>query len=211
MSHMQRAASSMVPRSTRSPRETFRAGAGQNSAGCPGVGGHMLRRPRRWPALIALSISACAVPTPCPPIDVADGRGPSVPAGSVDPRELEFAPELNVDLDLSAVLLEGLHCLDEAVGGGEEAVPGATLTVHYTGYMAEGTIFDTSRARGPFDVLLGAGQVIPGWDLGLVGMRVGERRQLVIPPHLAYGTRGAGGVIPPNATLVFEVELVAMD
>ena len=170
----------------------------------------MLRRPKRWPALIALSISACAVPTPCPPIDEADGRSPMVPAGSVDPRELEFAPELDVDLDRSAVLFEGLHCLDEAAGRGEEAVPGATLTVHYTGYLSDGTIFDTTLTRGPFDVLLGAGQVIPGWEFGLLGMRVGGRRQLVIPPHLGYGNREAGGVIPPNATLVFEVELVEM-
>ena len=97
----------------------------------------MSRRLRRWPALIALSISACGSPTPCPPIDASDGRGVGVPAGSVDPRGVEFAPELDVDLDRSSVLLEGLYCLDEATGHGEEAAPGATLTVHYTGYMAE--------------------------------------------------------------------------
>lgn len=171
----------------------------------------MSRRLRRWPALTALSISACASPTPCPPIDASDGRGLGVPAGSVDPRGVEFAPELDVNLDRSSVLLEGLYCLDEAAGRGEEAAPGATLTVHYTGYMADGTIFDTSQERDPLDVLLGAGQVIPGWELGLVGIRVGGRRKLVIPPHLAYGNQGAGGVIPPSAVLVFDVELVEMD
>ena len=171
----------------------------------------MSRPQGRWLALVALSISACAGPTPCPPVDASAGRGPGVPPGSVDPGDVEFAPELGVDLDRSSVLLEGLYCLDEAAGRGEEAAPGATLTVHYTGYMADGTIFDTSRERGPFDVLLGAGQVIPGWELGLVGMRVGGRRQLVIPPHLAYGSQGAGGVIPPSAVLVFDVELVEMD
>jgi rhodanese-related sulfurtransferase len=96
-------------------------------------------------------------------------------------------------------------------GEGAEALPGCQIRVHYTGWTADGTPFDSSRDRGePFSLALGAGQVIPGWEMGLTGMRVGERRELIIPPELAYGARGTGGVIPPNATLRFEVELLAV-
>lgn len=94
-------------------------------------------------------------------------------------------------------------------GEGAEATPGAELTVHYTGWLMDGTSFDSSRDRGqPFSIVLGAGRVIPGWEQGLEGMRAGEIRELIIPPSLAYGERGAGGVIPGNATLRFEVELL---
>ena len=94
-------------------------------------------------------------------------------------------------------------------GDGPEAVSGAEVTVHYTGWLMDGTQFDSSRDRGePFRLKLGARQVIPGWERGLEGMRVGESRELIIPTELAYGARGAGGVIPPNATLRFEVELL---
>lgn len=94
-------------------------------------------------------------------------------------------------------------------GDGAEAVPGSEVTVHYTGWLMDGTKFDSSRDRGePFSLTLGAGRVIPGWERGLEGMRVGEIRELIIPPELGYGARGAGGVIPPNATLRFEVELL---
>eukprot|EP01105_Mastigella_eilhardi_P000365 TRINITY_DN1045_c0_g1_i1.p2 TRINITY_DN1045_c0_g1~~TRINITY_DN1045_c0_g1_i1.p2 ORF type:complete len:150 (-),score=48.07 TRINITY_DN1045_c0_g1_i1:48-476(-) len=86
---------------------------------------------------------------------------------------------------------------------------GDTLKMHYTGTLkSDGTQFDSSINRGPFKFQLGAGRVIKGWDQGLTGMCVGEKRQLVIPPHLGYGARGAGGVIPPNAWLVFDVELL---
>jgi rhodanese-related sulfurtransferase len=94
-------------------------------------------------------------------------------------------------------------------GDGAEAVPGAEVKVHYTGWLMDGTKFDSSRDRGePFSLTLGAGRVIPGWERGLEGMRIGEIRELIIPPELGYGARGAGGVIPPNATLRFEVELL---
>jgi len=94
-------------------------------------------------------------------------------------------------------------------GDGAEAVPGTEVTVHYTGWLMDGTQFDSSRDRGePFSLTLGAGRVIPGWEKGLEGMRIGEIRELIIPPELGYGARGAGGVIPPNATLRFEVELL---
>lgn len=104
----------------------------------------------------------------------------------------------------------GLRYEEQQTGSGDEATgPGQTVIVHYTGYLEDGTKFDSSHDRGdPFSFPLGVGYVIPGWDQGIVGMRVGGRRKLTIPPELGYGTRGAGGVIPPNATLVFEVELL---
>ncbi|HAR44234.1 MAG TPA: peptidylprolyl isomerase [Bdellovibrionales bacterium] len=96
-------------------------------------------------------------------------------------------------------------------GSGTEAVAGKTVKVHYTGWLEDGKKFDSSVDRGtPFSFLLGAGQVIPGWDKGVAGMKVGGKRKLTIPPSLGYGERGAGGVIPPNATLVFEVELLGV-
>lgn len=95
------------------------------------------------------------------------------------------------------------------VGDGDEAVKGQNVTVHYTGWLANGTKFDSSKDRGePFVFALGAGQVIKGWDRGVAGMKVGGKRKLTIPAELGYGSRGAGGVIPPNATLRFEVELL---
>ena len=101
---------------------------------------------------------------------------------------------------------------DAAVGTGDTAVRHARVTVHYTGWLMDGTKFDSSRDRGePFQFTLGAGQVIPGWDQGVDGMKVGGRRILVIPPELAYGSRGAGDAIPPNAKLKFDVELLAVE
>ncbi len=94
-------------------------------------------------------------------------------------------------------------------GTGAEAKAGQPVSVHYTGWLTDGKKFDSSIDRGqPFKFQLGAGQVIPGWDKGVVGMKVGGKRKLTIPPSMGYGAAGAGGVIPPNATLVFEVELL---
>jgi FKBP-type peptidyl-prolyl cis-trans isomerase FkpA len=103
----------------------------------------------------------------------------------------------------------GLKYEDLTVGEGAEAVAGNSVSVHYTGWLTDGQKFDSSHDRNdPFAFVLGGGMVIKGWDEGVQGMKVGGKRKLTIPPQLGYGVRGAGGVIPPNATLVFEVELL---
>jgi len=103
----------------------------------------------------------------------------------------------------------GLEYVEVTAGTGTQATAGKTVKVHYTGKFPDGKVFDSSIPRGePLEFVLGIGKVIKGWDEGIALMKVGGKAQLTIPPHLAYGERGAGGVIPPNATLVFDVELV---
>ena len=106
----------------------------------------------------------------------------------------------------------GLQYQDLVVGSGDEAVAGMTVTVHYTGWLeADGTKFDSSVDRGqPFVFPLGAGRVIKGWDEGVAGMKIGGKRLLIIPAELGYGAQGAGGSIPPGATLIFEVDLLGV-
>ena len=105
----------------------------------------------------------------------------------------------------------GLVIEELEMGDGDEAVAGKQVTVHYTGWLTDGKKFDSSKDRGdPFSFPLGMRHVIAGWDEGVQGMKIGGRRKLTIPPQLGYGARGAGGVIPPNATLVFEVELLGV-
>jgi peptidylprolyl isomerase len=113
---------------------------------------------------------------------------------------LEASPE--------RVTESGLRITDLVVGEGAEAVAGQAVVVNYRGTLTNGREFDSSYGRGPFRFPLGAGRVIRGWDEGVAGMKVGGKRKLVIPPDLGYGSRGAGGVIPPDATLIFEVELL---
>ena len=131
--------------------------------------------------------------SPAPETDLADGA-----AALGGP--LEASPERTTE--------SGLRITDLVLGEGPEAVPGQTVVVNYRGTLTNGREFDSSYGRGPFRFPLGAGRVIRGWDEGVAGMKVGGKRKLVIPSDLGYGSRGAGGVIPPDATLIFEVELL---
>jgi len=110
-------------------------------------------------------------------------------------------------------IIKGIKIVDTVIGEGLEAEKYDILTVNYTGKLEDGTIFDSSKnpGREPFRFTLGAGQVIKGWDEGFVGMKVGGTRILTIPPEMGYGARGAGDVIPPNATIIFEVELLELE
>jgi peptidylprolyl isomerase len=120
------------------------------------------------------------------------------------------APEDVSDSDYTETE-SGLKIYDLEEGTGDAVQQGQAVRVHYTGWLEDGTKFDSSYDRGePFEVVVGIGQVIPGWDEGLTGMKEGGRRQLVIPPELAYGEQGSGS-IPPNATLIFDIELIGID
>jgi FKBP-type peptidyl-prolyl cis-trans isomerase len=121
----------------------------------------------------------------------------------------------NAATDQVIEMPNGLKYTDDTTGNGAEATAGKKVSVHYTGWLynngAKGAKFDSSVDRGqPFQFTLGAHQVIAGWDEGVAGMKVGGKRTLIIPPELGYGARGAGGVIPPNATLMFDVELLGV-
>jgi len=122
--------------------------------------------------------------------------------------EEETTQDVNEDAEVKTHEA-GFKFQDLQVGDGDEIQPGQNAVVHYTGWLEDGTKFDSSLDRGePFVFTVGAGQVIQGWDLGVAGMKVGGTRRLTLPPALAYGDRGAGGLIPPNATLVFQVQLL---
>ena len=134
----------------------------------------------------------------------------SLPA-SGDPAKVTFAPALGVDLAAMNRSASGLYTQDQVVGTGATAEAGRIVQVHYTGWLANGSQFDTSRdGNQPFEFLLGANppRVIAGWEEGLLGMKVGGKRRLVIPSDLGYGSQGSYPVIPPDAVLVFDVELL---
>ena len=137
-----------------------------------------------------------------PAVDQSMAVGTTTNQTASSPMDLSMAPgePLPTELMIS----------DIVVGTGAEATPGSTVTVNYTGALPDGTVFDSSIGRGPFTFGLGAGQVIRGWDEGVAGMKVGGKRRLVIPADKAYGNQAVGGVIPANATLLFEVELLSV-
>ncbi|MEB3230948.1 MAG: FKBP-type peptidyl-prolyl cis-trans isomerase [Leptolyngbyaceae bacterium] len=145
---------------------------------------------------------------------------PGAEANDVTPENTEAASAAATDGDGTEVMEEtamekvittesGLQYVELVAGTGATPVTGNTVQVHYTGTLENGAVFDSSRDRGrPFSFRIGVGQVIKGWDEGVGTMKVGGRRKLIIPAELGYGSRGAGGVIPPNATLIFDVELL---
>ncbi|GMU02207.1 hypothetical protein KH5H1_63270 [Corallococcus caeni] len=129
-------------------------------------------------------------------------------SSSGDPAQVTYADALGVNLSSMNKSESGLYTQDLVVGTGAEAVNGSRVLVHYTGWLPDGSKFDSSRGGQPFSFAVGAGQVIEGWDEGLVGMRVGGTRKLVIPSDMGYGSRGAPPVIPADSVLVFDVELM---
>ena len=134
----------------------------------------------------------------------------------MEPNQESYAPELGIDLDAMTRTGSGLYLQDLVVGEGATASPGSAVEVNYTGWFVDGESFDSNRGRGPFQLVLGAGMVIPGWDEGLQGMREGGRRKLVIPYQMGYGTGNVANqqtgevIIPAFSTLVFEVELLSV-
>ena len=174
--------------------------------------------------IVAPSTVIAAAPAAQPAIVKTAGVSTTSSPMELDPDETNpilfaMAPDSNqadasalggpMSAEKAQILASGLRVTDIEVGSGPEAVAGQTVVVHYRGTLENGKQFDASYDRGkPFTFPLGRGQVIKGWDEGVQGMKVGGKRKLVIPSDLAYGSRGAGGVIPPNATLIFEVELL---
>ena len=174
--------------------------------------------------LVAPSSVVAAPPPPTAimrPATTAEVRSAVAAPSELDPDDpnptlFAMAPDTSSAASLGGEIVapkervtdSGLRITDLVVGEGAEAASGQNVVVNYRGTLENGTEFDSSYGRGPFSFPLGAGRVIRGWDEGVAGMKVGGKRKLVIPPDLGYGSRGAGGVIPPDATLIFEVELV---
>jgi FKBP-type peptidyl-prolyl cis-trans isomerase FkpA len=131
----------------------------------------------------------------------------TAPGGGSGPESVTFAPALKVDLSSMRRTPSGLYIRDIEVGTGTAARRTSTVSVRYTGYLADGTILDTTGSGEPTTFRLGGREVIAGWDEGIPGMRVGGVRRLVVPPGLGYGKRGTAGV-PPNTTLVFDIQLI---
>ena len=126
-----------------------------------------------------------------------------IPLPSGEPTPQPTTPPTQAPVSITKLLIE-----DTQVGTGTAAASGNTITVNYVGMLTDGKVFDSSQGREPLTVEIGTGKVISGWDQGIIGMKVGGRRRLIIPPSLAYGEKGAGGIIPPNAALIFDIDLL---
>jgi peptidylprolyl isomerase len=164
--------------------------------------------------LVLLFAFACSTEKPAAPAAApsADVRTPAPPPAAAPAPKVDTSAPSSVAGLTPVVTPSGLKYWVLKEGTGPTPKAGQNVRVHYTGWLKDGTKFDSSVDRGePLPFAVGVGQVIPGWDEGVLTMKVGEKRQLEIPPGLAYGDEGAGGVIPPGATLVFDVELVGID
>jgi type IV secretory pathway VirB10-like protein len=169
-------------------------------------------KPPEMPATPPNTVGPAMTPPPAPPPPAPDST--SAPSGAT--ADKPSAKPVEKPAASRAPEKPAYARTDLQVGTGREAQKGKGLSVNYTGWLYDpsrpdlkGRMFDTSQGRGPFNFVLGAGQVIPGWDQGFDGMKIGGRRRLIIPPNLAYGRDGAGGgIIPPDATLIFEMELL---
>ena len=164
--------------------------------------------PASTPAAAAPAIAAPLELDPDDPNPALFTMAPDSPASETDLADGAAARGGPLAASPERTTESGLRITDLVLGEGPEAVPGQTVVVNYRGTLTNGREFDSSYGRGPFRFPLGAGRVIRGWDEGVAGMKVGGKRKLVIPSDLGYGSRGAGGVIPPDATLIFEVELL---
>ncbi|MBE7520384.1 MAG: FKBP-type peptidyl-prolyl cis-trans isomerase [Thermoflexaceae bacterium] len=161
-------------------------------------------------ALVAALVAACGDGPEPPPPTSTPATGGSSPTTAVKASP-SAAPKEPIKLTNPTTTASGLKYEDKVVGTGASPQKGQRVSVHYTGRLVDGTKFDSSLDRGqPFSFVIGVGGVIAGWDEGVATMKVGGKRLLYIPAALGYGSRGAGGVIPPNADLVFEVELLGV-
>lgn len=138
----------------------------------------------------------------------ADSQIPPAVGAAADPATTTFGTALDIDLSKSTRTANGLYYRDLVEGSGARADSGMAISVHYTGYLADGTMFETSTASAPIGFTLGTGRVVQGWDEGIPGMKVGGKRQLVIPAALGYGEMGSPPIIPGGAIMVFTVELM---
>ena len=159
----------------------------------------MVRGAGTAPLVLVLALAGCG----------GSGGPPGAPVPSGEPEDLAFAPGLTVDLASMELTRTGLYIQDLRPGDGLIACRTSRVTLHYVGYLHDGTIFDTSAGGEPFQFRLGESEVIRGWDEGVRGMKIGGLRRLVVRPRLAYGSRGTGSV-PPNTTLVFDVHLLSV-
>ncbi len=164
--------------------------------------------------LVILAIFATAALTPAQTVKSSAQKSPAAPKAAATPKAAE-TPKSSGPTSVTGkpqTTPSGVEYWDIKVGTGATAVAGKRLSMNYTGWLTDGKKFDSSMDRRgePFEFTLGKGQVIKGWDEGVAGMKVGGKRQLRIPPQAGYGARGAGNVIPPNATLIFDVELLSV-
>lgn len=136
-------------------------------------------------------------------------RAPPLPEEALDPEMVDYHPDLQIAVSEMKLHPSGVLWDDDPVGTGDSLNVDMTAVVHYAGWFPDGTMFDTSRQGSPFSFRVGAGEVIDAWDIGVIGMRVGGKRKLIVPPAMGYGSEGFS-IIPPNAILVFEIELVEM-